>query len=73
MAVESLAECSELVGGPFVIQEVEHWYMVDLAFSVAMFGGPCCAGHIAAHGVAVGPLVWLTNSVVEVPLVRHKG
>jgi len=47
--------------------------MVDLAFSVAMFGGPCCAGHIAAHGVAVGPLVWLANSAVEVPLVRHKG
>ena len=47
MAVESLAKCSELVGAPFVIQEVEHWYMVALALSIAMFGGPGCAGDLA--------------------------
>ena len=47
--------------------------MAEFAFSVAMFGGPCCAGYIAAQGVAAGPLVWFANCAVKVPLVRHKG
>ena len=69
MDVEALAECSELVSGPFVIQEIEDWYLVNGAFSKAMFGGPGCACYLVAKEVAVGPFVWLANCIVKVPLV----
>ena len=48
MDVEALAERSELVSTPFVIKEIEEWYLVNWRLSYAMFGRPCCAGNFMA-------------------------